>query len=169
MAISAICIVVLIGFSMRSERSARRGPGPYAAVPVTVPNARLTPGVAVATSKEEVCRESPPKNKIVPVSVQRRVFGAYGIGSADPGSYEVDYLITPALGGSDDIRNLWPQSYSATTWNARVKDALEDRLHQLVCTGAVDLATAQRDISRDWIAAYKHYFHTDGPIDELSH
>ena len=122
----------------------------------------------MATSKEEVCRESPPKNKMVPVSVRRRVFQAYGIDSADPGAYEVDYLITPALGGSDDIRNLWPQSYSATIWNARVKDALEDRLRQLVCTGALDLATAQRDISRDWIAAYRNYFHTDRPIGEPS-
>jgi len=29
---------------------------------------------------------------------------------------------------------------------------MDDRLHQLVCTGAVDLTTAQRDVSRDWIA-----------------
>jgi hypothetical protein len=77
----------------------------------------------------------------------------------------VDYLITPALGGSEDIRNLWPQSYSATIWNARVKDALEDRLHDLVCSGDLDLATAQQEISTDWIAAYKKYFHTDRPIE----
>jgi len=139
------------------------------ATQVTIPNAALTPGVAVAYSKTEVCNDSLPKNKTVPVSVRRRVFGAYGIKSLDPGAYEVDYLITPALGGSDDIRNLWPQPYSATPWNAQVKDALEDRLHQLVCSGDLDLATAQRDISRDWIAAYKHYFRTDRPIAELPH
>jgi hypothetical protein len=40
---------------------------------------------------------------------------------------------------------------------------LEDRLHQLVCDGSLDLATAQRDIETDWIAAYKKYFHTDKP------
>lgn len=84
---------------------------------------------------------------------------------ADPKAYEVDYLITPALGGADDIGNLWPQSYSATIWNAHVKDALEDRLHELVCRGDVDLTTAQREISRDWISAYKKYFHTDRPIN----
>jgi hypothetical protein len=84
---------------------------------------------------------------------------------ADPKSYEVDYLITPALGGADDVGNLWPQSYSATVWNARVKDALEDRLHELVCSGELDLPTAQREISRDWIEAYKKYFHTDKPIN----
>jgi hypothetical protein len=41
---------------------------------------------------------------------------------------------------------------------------LEAHLHQLVCSGQLDLATAQQDISRDWIAAYKKYFHTDRPI-----
>jgi len=55
-----------------------------------------------------------------------------GMPDADPKAYEVDYLITPALGGADDIGNLWPQSYSATIWNARVKDALEDRLQELI-------------------------------------
>jgi anti-sigma factor RsiW len=170
-AVAAICIAVSIGFWMRRQWATRPESKPYAfAVPFATPNAQLTPGVARAASQEEVCSsESPPKNRMVPVSVRRRVFGAYGIDGVDPRAYEVDYLITPALGGSDDIRNLWPQSYSATVWNARVKDALEDRLHELVCAGHLDLATAQRDISRDWIAAYKYYFHTDRPIDELPH
>jgi hypothetical protein len=78
--------------------------------------------------------------------------------------YEVDYLITPGLGGSDDIRNLWPEPYSATGWDARVKDALEDRLHQMVCDGKIDLNTAQHEMASDWISAYKKYFHTDRPL-----
>lgn len=70
--------------------------------------------------------------------------------------FEVDYLITPDLGGAESLRNLWPQPYSAT-WNARVKDRLEQRLHQLVCAGKMDLSTAQHDIATDWIGAYKKY------------
>jgi hypothetical protein len=164
-----MCLVAYAVFLARQEGVARQQRRhDVAAMAVTIPDARLTPGAAVPISMEEVCKETPPKNKIVPVSMQRRVFGAYGIDNASPAAYEVDYLITPALGGSDDIRNLWPQTYSAATWNAQVKDALEDRLHELVCSGALDLATAQRDISRDWIAAYKYYFHTDKPIGELS-
>ena len=49
-------------------------------------------------------------------------------------------------------------------WNARVKDELEELLPVLVCRGQVDLATAQRDIAVNWIAAYKRYFHTDRPV-----
>ena len=77
-----------------------------------------------------------------------------------------DYLVTPALGGADDIRNLWPHSYSATVWNAQVKDALEDRLREMVCEGRLDLTEAQRAIAVNWIAAYKKCFHTDQPLPE---
>jgi hypothetical protein len=133
-------------------------------VPVSFPEPSLTPGVTVTVNRDQICRSTGPKNRIVPASLQRRVFEEYGIANAEPRAYEVDYLITPALGGADDIRNLWPQSYSSAVWNARVKDALEDRLHDLVCDGRLDLATAQRDISSDWIAAYKKYFETDRPL-----
>ncbi len=134
-------------------------------VPVSFPEPSLTPGVVLTESKEQICGSAPPKNRIVAASLQRKVFEEYGIEAAEPRAYEVDYLITPALGGADDIRNLWPQSYSSAVWNARVKDALEDRLHDLVCEGNLELATAQHDISSDWIAAYKKYFHTDGPLE----
>jgi hypothetical protein len=80
------------------------------------------------------------------------VLKEYRIPSADPGDYD---LITPGLGGADDIRNLWPHSYSST-WNARVKDELEYRLRDLVCSGHLELAEAQREIATNWIVAYKN-------------
>ena len=98
--------------------------------------------------------------KAVPAELQRKVFEEYGIAGGEPRAYEVDYLVTPALGGADDIRNLWPHSYSATMWNAQVKDALEDRLREMVCEGSLDLMEAQTEIAVNWIAAYKKYFHT---------
>ncbi len=134
-------------------------------VPVSVPEPSLTPGAVVSANRDQVCKAEAPKNRAVPVSLQRRVFEEYGIPAAQPQAYEVDYLITPALGGADDIRNLWPQSYSSAVWNAHVKDALEDRLRDLVCNGTVDLTAAQHDLSSDWIAAYKKYFHTDQPLE----
>ncbi len=130
---------------------------------ISSPEPSLTPGAVAFVSREQVCKSTLTKNRAVPASVRRKVFEEYGISGAEPRAYEVDYLISPALGGADDIRNLWPQSYAATAWNAYVKDSLEDRLRELVCSGQLDLASAQRDISSDWIAAYRKYFHTDRP------
>ncbi len=130
---------------------------------VTVPDPKLTPGATVVLSPGEVCNASRVNNKAVPVALRKKVFEAYGIPHAEPRAYEVDYLITPALGGADDIHNLWPQSYSDTIWNAQVKDDLEDHLRALVCEGKLDLATAQHELAVNWIDAYKKYFHTDRP------
>jgi hypothetical protein len=134
---------------------------------VAVPNPSLTPGATVLMSPVELCGGPNVNNKAVPVALRRQVFAEYGIAAAEPRAYEVDYLITPALGGADDIHNLWPQSYSNTVWNAQVKDALEDHLHQMVCEGNLDLATAQREIAVNWIEAYKKYFHTDRPLTRV--
>ncbi len=129
----------------------------------SVPRPQLTPGVVRPVMKSDVCAVSGNQALVVPVALQRRVFEEYGIRNAQLDAYEVDYLITPELGGASDIRNLWPQPYSSTVWNARVKDALEQRLHQMVCDGQLDLATAQHDIATNWIAAYKKYFNSSRP------
>ena len=133
-------------------------------VVLAAPNPALTPGAAVLGNPIDLCRESMPKNKEVPGPLRHRVLQEYGLANASARNYEVDYLITPALGGSDDIHNLWPHSYANTEWNAGVKDALEDRLRDLVCQGKVDLSTAQREIATNWIDAYKKYFHAEHPI-----
>ena len=115
-------------------------------VVVFVPDSRLTPGAAVLQSRQAVCQQTSVNNKAVPVALQRKVFEQYGITRAEARDYEVDYLITPALGGADDIHNLWPHSYKATVWNAEVKDALEARLREMVCNGDLDLNEAQQEL-----------------------
>jgi hypothetical protein len=128
------------------------------------PKPRLTPGATVPLTKADVCHEgSLPRISTVPPSLKRQVFEEYGIANPRPDAYEVDYLITPELGGATNIRNLWPQPYYNTTWHAGVKDQLEERLHAMVCNGELDLATAQHEIATNWIAAYKKYFHTQTP------
>jgi hypothetical protein len=66
-------------------------------------------------------------------------------------------LIPLSLGGSNSIRNLWPQSTKTSPWNSCVKDALDRKLHNLVCVGQLDLKAAQREIAANWIEAYKKY------------
>ena len=125
----------------------------------SLPDPTLTPGDVLPVTVTDICTPGYAKKvRNVPIAVKRQVYALYGIQSHEPGEYEVDHLISLELGGSNSIRNLWPQSYRTTPWNARVKDRIENRLHQLVCEGKLDLATAQREIAGDWIRAYKKYF-----------
>jgi hypothetical protein len=126
------------------------------------PKADLTPGETRPITIAEVCRRADAEviARDIPEATRRQVFAEYGIQSPGPDQFEVDYLITPDLGGTESVRNLWPQPYSAR-WNARVKDKLERKLHQLVCAGKLDLPAAQHAIATDWIVAYKRYVGDD--------
>lgn len=155
---AALLLLCAGSFFMFQRLAVRPSTGPL------VPRSSMTPGETLAVTVSDVCRPSVSEGiRNIPVSLREKVFEEYGITDARPGAYEVDYLITPELGGAASIRNLWPQPYSAL-WNAHVKDALEERLHELVCSGQIDLATAQREIATDWIGAYKKYFHTTRPL-----
>jgi hypothetical protein len=131
-----------------------------------IPRSDLTPGAVRSQAAGDICNAQLGGNAEVVPTVQRQVFAEYGMPHAEMRSFEVDYLITPALGGSDDIRNLWPQPYSGSRWNAYVKDALEDHLRGMVCSGQLDLTTAQHEIAVNWVAAYKKYFHTRRPLPQ---
>jgi len=159
----SVSVLLAIGWIVNRAGAWKRSASPERLV--STPDSTLTPGATVLASRRDVCSQANIKNRDVPASTQLLVFEEYGIERAPRRAYEVDYLVTPALGGSDDIRNLWPQPYSSV-WNARVKDALEDRLREMVCSGTLDLAQAQHEIASNWIEAYKRYFHTDHPLAE---
>jgi hypothetical protein len=160
LALLAFLFVVTASFSKWHPESPRHT---ASLIRFSIPEPSLTPGAVVIGNRDRLCTGQLSKNRAVPTTLQRRVFEEYGIPDAAPQAYEVDYLITPALGGSDDIHNLWPQSYSSAVWNAQAKDRLEDRLHDMVCSGNLDLSIAQHDLASDWIGAYQKYFHTDRP------
>src|SRR5262249_48917353 len=148
-------VVMLLAFASASvQRSS----------PPIMPDPAKTPGDTLAVTKNDICVPGYSKKvRDVPESVKRQVYAAYGITSHQPHEYEVDHLISLELGGSNSIKNLWPQSYKTQPYNATVKDKLENKLHALVCSGAIDLQTAQRAIAANWIEAYRKYVGTDIP------
>jgi hypothetical protein len=162
MALASLALIVLF-FTVKSWHRGAGSPTLDVASLSDEPNAQFTPGAVVSVTQREVCSESLETSTDIPQSIKTKVLQLYGVASGQDNAYEVDYLITPELGGATDVRNLWPEPYEHTVWNAHVKDRLEDRLHELVCHGDIDLATAQREISTDWIAAYRKYFHADVP------
>lgn len=120
-----------------------------------LPNSKLTPGDARSKLKDEICAAGYIKSVGRTTSTQKdEVFKRYGI--VRRGDYDIDHLISKGLGGSKDMKNLYPQPLKGP-WNMQKKDQLENHLHRLVCSGKLDLSLAQREIAHDWIAAYKKY------------
>lgn len=164
-------LVAAVGGKLLSHHSSAHGVNSVAVAfdRQAVPDHGLTPGATRRVAISEVCSMAHEEVvRDVPTSLRQEVFQEYGIANARAADYEIDFLIAPGLGGVEDIHNLWPEPYTSSTWNARVKDALEEHLHQLVCAGKLDLPTAQNDIATNWIAAYKKYFHTDKPLSVRS-
>ena len=93
--------------------------------------------------------------------MRRKVFAEYGIPWEKRNAYEADHLTPLSIGGSNSIRNLWPEplrlNVDGYDLGAVTKDALEERLHWLVVSGRLDLKEAQRAIATDWTAAYQRY------------
>jgi hypothetical protein len=137
------------------------------ASPPIEPTSSLTPGVTQDVPLATLCQPgytAQPGVRHVGHKLKEEAFARYGIDPKIGGPYEIDHLISLELGGANDIGNLWPQSYVTTPWNAHVKDALEDRLHALVCAGKMPLSEAQHAIASGWIAAYTRFVATQGPM-----
>jgi hypothetical protein len=122
-----------------------------------LPDPILSPGDVFDVTKDDICVPGyATKVRDVPQSVKDQVYAEYGIVSHEPGAYEIDHIISLQLGGSNSIKNLYPEPYFGEL-NAHVKDKLENKLHSLVCSGDVDLVTVQYEIATDWVATYIKY------------
>jgi hypothetical protein len=123
---------------------------------VDVPLHSLTPGAAFDVGKARICVSGYSASvRNVPQAEATAVYDRYGVAHV-PYAHEVDHLVSLEVGGSNAIANLWPEPY-AGRWGARTKDVLENRLHELVCSGRLALRTAQRIEARDWVIAYRRY------------
>jgi hypothetical protein len=98
----------------------------------------------------------PPSSYTTALKVKQ--FVSYGYTDKNTKDYEEDHLISLELGGDPkDERNLWPEPYSASIpdGGARAKDKVENFLHAQVCSGAMTLEAAQKEIVQDWYKVYK--------------
>ena len=131
--------------------------------PGVLPRRDLTPGaidpqVTQHNIRNTICRRGYTATVRPPFAytnaMKHRLIRAYGVqGSIH--DYELDHLIPLELGGCPDCEaNLWPQSRTVFP-GAAEKDEVENYLHHQVCSGALPLAEAQREIASDWYAVYQ--------------
>jgi hypothetical protein len=121
------------------------------------PDRRCTPGalnpaVTQATIDKTICVAGYTQTIRPPESVtepeKQASMAAYG-DRGPPSSYEYDHFVPLELGGAvNDPRNLWPEPGAPPNR----KDAVENALHDLVCTGQMTLAQAQHIITTGWVA-----------------
>ena len=122
-----------------------------------MPNAALKPGDVLSTKVNDICVSGYAKRvRNVSTATKNQVYAEYGVAFHAPNEYEVDHLIPLGIGGSNDIKNLWPQPTDPRPGRLE-KDALESVLHNRICDRSIDVLTAQHDVAIDWVAAYRTY------------
>ena len=140
-----------------------RQPAQALTPPGLLPRRDLTPGaidprVTQSNLGNTICRRGYTATVRLPFeytnAMKHRLMRVYGVAGSIH-DYELDHLIPLELGGCPDCEtNLWPQPRDGFP-GAREKDEVEDYLHHEVCSGAMPLAWAQREIASDWYAVYK--------------
>jgi hypothetical protein len=109
-----------------------------------------TPGaIFKRATRAKVCKPGYTRRvRHVSAPTKQKVFAEYGV-KPKRGAYEIDRLIALEIGGSNSVKNLWPERY-AGGHGARRKDVDEHRLHRQVCTGTLTLKAAQKRMVRAW-------------------
>lgn len=121
------------------------------------PNPSLTPGdVFPEVSASDICIKGYSATvRHVTTTTKKQVFLEYDVPYPQPeGSIEVDHFISLELGGSNDVKNLWPEPADPKP-GFHEKDKVENYLHQQICKGLMTLQEAQKEISSDWYAVYQ--------------
>jgi len=122
-----------------------------------LPDTACSPGAVLTTDSKVVCVVGYTKKvRAVTTATMKKVFKEYDLSWSNRSNYEIDHLISLELGGSNDISNLFPESYTITN-GARVKDTFENYLHSQVCKGLMILEEAQKEISGDWLSYYQQW------------
>ncbi len=133
--------------------------------PPMIPDSSLTPGDVLTSDANVVCVSGySARVRNVSAATKRQVFQMYGLVKKVGEDWEVDHLVALELGGSNSVRNLWPEAGFTSPLNYRIKDRLENALRDLVCSGRLDLKQVQQEIAANWPQAYKDYLGnlTDG-------
>jgi len=133
------------------------------------PDPTLTPGDTMTSDIKTICTPGYTTDvRVQTVKIKKELFRSYGINWRDHSMYEDDHFIPLVLGGSNELKNRFPQYYcpketsASTCFGARQKDVVENYLHHYVCDkniakeeAKIRLDYAQKQIVKDWFAIYR--------------
>lgn len=120
---------------------------------VTYPNEQLTVGEIATNDLNIICYHYYTKLLVpVPEETVKKVYEGYMITNPGYKEYEIDHWIPLALGGSNNLRNLWPQPVTYPGY--KEKDWLQLYLRDQVCNGKMNLTEAREQITGDWYTIY---------------
>jgi len=121
-----------------------------------LPDRACTPGaVLIGLDVKRLCAPGYVQHAHHVTSASKKfAYGEYGLPSSTTPGYKLDLLVPRGLGGSNLRANLWPASLRPPGFVE--KETLSNYLHSRVCGHKLDLATAQQEIAKDWLAVYRH-------------
>jgi hypothetical protein len=119
------------------------------------PDKACTPGsINISATQKDLCTPGYTSDvRDVSDRLKEEVYAEYGIKTHTTGQYEIDHFIPLALGGSNDISNLFPEAAEPRP-GFHEKDVVETYLHRQVCNGVIPLTEAQRSIATNWLTIY---------------
>lgn len=121
----------------------------------------LNPDVTEGTVRQTICVSGYTKSVRPATSftkgIKAKLLRKAGIDEARASDYELDHIVPLALGGHPrKLSNIALQPWEGEHGALR-KDALETRMHALVCHGEVTLSDAQACVADDWEACAAKY------------
>jgi hypothetical protein len=120
------------------------------------PDPDCSPGAVLPDATvNKICKSGYSSSvRNVSQATKNQVYAEYGIYSHKAYEYEIDHIVSLELGGSNDIRNLFPEAAEPKP-GYHEKDLVENYLHQEVCSGRLSLAKAQELIAKNWLQVYQ--------------
>ena len=164
LSVSGLLIAATFGLAACGAATYSEGSG--------LPNTKLTPGainpaVTQFNIKKTICvigwtaTVRPPVTYTNQLKESQLHSGYNYEGDLNPKDYEEDHIVPLETGGNPtSTLNLFPEPRNIK-YGSYVKDQLENRMHQLVCTGQVTLKVAQSVFLTNWEKGYVKYL---GPL-----
>lgn len=121
----------------------------------TMPDLACTPGALVPhVLRGDLCKRGYTSSvKAVTSKTKDAIFAAYNIPENIQNNYTIDRFVAVALGGSNDMANLWPQLVKGER-SASHKNRVESFLYDQLCAGKLSMQEVQELGSRQWVMVY---------------